>query len=72
MIKFLEWSATVVLIVGTGFNSAGFYPIGPILLIAGGVLWLIVSIAWRKAALIVTNTVMLVTGLAGLWYNYSQ
>jgi hypothetical protein len=47
----------------------GFYPEGPITLAIGGVIWLIVSIRWREASLIVTNGVMLITGLAGLaWY----
>jgi hypothetical protein len=66
---YLKWIATVILIVGTAVNSMGFYPEGPIILAVGGVIWLVVSIRWREPSLIVTNGVMLVTGLAGLaWY----
>lgn len=63
---YLKWMATVLLIVGTGVNSLGFYPVGPLILAAGGLLWLIVSVIWREPALIVTNLAMLLTGLAGL------
>lgn len=67
---YLKWAATVLLIIGTGVNSLGYYPAGPLILAAGGVLWLAVSVMWREPALIVTNAVMLVTGLAGLAWVY--
>lgn len=67
---YLKWAATAVLIAGTAVNSLGFYPLGPIILAIGGVLWLIVSLMWREPALIVTNAVMLATGLAGLAWVY--
>lgn len=67
---YLKWAATALLIIGTGVNSLGFYPAGPLILAAGGVLWLIVSLMWREPALIVTNGVMLATGLAGLAWVY--
>ena len=67
---YLKWIATAVLIAGTAVNSLGFYPLGPIILAIGGVLWLIVSLMWREPALIVTNAVMLATGLAGLAWVY--
>ena len=67
---YLKWIGTVVLILGTAINSLGYYPEGPITLALGGVIWLIVSIRWHEASLIVTNAVMLSTGLAGLAYRY--
>ena len=63
--QILKWVATATLIVGTVFN-AGFpdlYPVGPLILAAGGYIWLIVSIMWKDWALIATNTVMSTTGL---------
>ena len=63
--QILKWVATVTLIVGTVFN-AGFpdlYPVGPLILAAGGYIWLIVSIMWKDWALIATNIVMSTTGL---------
>ena len=69
---FLKWTATVILIIGTGVNSFGFYPAGPILLIVGGIFWLAVSIRWHETSLIVTNSIMVITGSVGVlmwWLN---
>jgi len=69
-VKTLEWIATAILIVGTAVNSLGYYPEGPIILVLGGMVWGIVAVHWREPALIVTNFVMLLTGLVGLVYHY--
>ena len=63
--QILKWVATVTLIVGTVFNAGfpDFYPVGPLILAAGGYIWLIVSIMWKDWALIATNIVMSTTGL---------
>lgn len=65
----LKWTATAVLIVGTAVNSLGFYPLGPALLVLGGFIWLAVALRWKDPALIVTNAVMSLTGLAGIVYT---
>ena len=70
MLDYLKWTATLVLIVGTAVNSAGFYPLGPVLLIVGGIIWLCASIKMRDRPLIVTNLVMSLTGSAGLVWHY--
>ena len=69
-IKLLKWIATGVLIVGTAVNSLGVYPLGALILILGSFLWLFVSIIWREAALIVTNTVLVSVAAGGLIYAY--
>jgi hypothetical protein len=66
---YAKWLATAILIVGTGVNSLGYYPEGPIILIIGGCIWLAVSIAWKEPSLILTNAVMSITGIAGLLYK---
>lgn len=66
----LKWAATIVLIIGTGVNSLGYYPQGPLLLLAGGILWLVVSVRWKEPALIVTNGVMNLVAIAGLAIHY--
>ena len=68
----LKWTATVLLIIGTGVNSLGYYPQGPLILLAGGVIWLAVSIRWREPALIVTNGIMAAVAVAGLAIHFSQ
>jgi hypothetical protein len=69
---YLKWTATTILIVGCFINSAfpDWYPVGPILLSVGGVVWLIVSCMWREWSLIVTNSVMTAVGLIGMAYYY--
>ena len=66
----LKWLGTVTLIIGTGVNSLGYYPLGPLILLLGGAFWLAVSIRWREPALIVTNAVMFVTAAAGLTWTW--
>jgi len=67
---YLKWLATAILVIGTGINSLGFYPAGPIILVAGGVIWLIVAVRWRETSLIVTNGVMSAVGMAGIFIHY--
>ena len=66
----LKWLATVILIIGTGVNSLGYYPEGPLLLLLGGLLWLAVSIRWRETALIVTNGVRNLVAIEGLLIHF--
>ena len=67
---YLEWIATVILILGTAVNSLGYYPEGPLLLCAGGFIWFVVACRWQKLSLMVVNGVMLVTGVSGLLWKY--
>lgn len=67
---YLEWIATVTLIVGTAVNSLGYYPEGPIILCIGGLIWFVVAVRWRKLSLMVVNGVMLLTGVTGLLWKY--
>ena len=70
--QILKWIATFTLIVGT-FINAGFphlYPIGPMLLAMGGIIWLVVSVIWKEPALITTNAVLTITGIGGIMLYY--
>ena len=66
----LKWTATAILILGTAVNSLGYYPLGPIILVLGGIVWLTVAIMWKEPALIITNAVMSAVGAGGLLINY--
>jgi hypothetical protein len=66
---YLKWTATAILIVGTAVNGLGYYPAGPLMLVLGGILWLIVAIRVKDAPLIVTNLVMSAVGLAAIVYT---
>ena len=67
---FLKWTATAVLIVGTGINAFGIYPLGAVILALGGLIWLAVSCMWREPSLIVTNGVLFLVGTGGIVLNY--
>ena len=67
---YLKWLATAILIVGTAVNSLGYSPQGPLILTAGGLIWLVVAIRWREPSLIVVNAMMSGTAILGLVWNY--
>ena len=66
----LKWSATFFVILGTLFNSLGMYPLGPLVNMVAGVLWLVVAIAWNDRALIVTNFTITFVCVIGLLLNF--
>lgn len=65
----LKWTATAILIVGTAVNGMGMYPEGPLLLVLGGFIWLIVAVRVKDTPLIVTNLVMSLVGLVSVVYT---
>ena len=71
MIKLMKWTATVILILGTAVNGLGFYPLGPLMLVLGGLVWLAVAIKVRDVPLIVTNLVMSLVGLTTVVWRLS-
>lgn len=56
--------------MGTAVNSLGYFPLGPIILAVGGLIWLVVAIMWKEPALIITNAVMSAVGIGGLTYYF--
>ena len=67
---YLKWLATGLLIVGCFFVSINAYPLGPIINLIGGGVWLIVALMWKEWSLIVTNFVLLSVNGLGLIYNF--
>lgn len=67
--KMLKWVATAILITGTLVNSLGYYPMGPLILVLGGLVWVYISFRWKEPSLIVTNVVITAVGIAGLSYT---
>lgn len=65
----MKWIATAILIVGTAVNGLGLYPLGPALLVLGGLVWLIVAVRVRDWPLIVTNLVMSLVGAGAIGYT---
>jgi hypothetical protein len=50
--------------------SINVYPLGPIINLIGGGVWLIVSLMWKEWSLIVTNSVLLGVNALGLIYKF--
>lgn len=68
MLETLKWTATVLLIIGFGGVSAGFYNF-IFLQLTGGIFWLMASIWMKDKPLIITNLVMTLVGIAGMAYK---
>lgn len=65
MLHILKWTATALMVPAaylTQINNS----IGPVMLYAAGILWLIAALQMRDRALIATNAVMFVAGTAGV------
>lgn len=69
MTNTFKWLATTICIIGAFINAMGIYPLGPIILLLGGVIWLGVSIAWKENSLIITNIAMTLVTVIGLIIN---
>jgi len=68
----LGWIATLVLIVASAVNGLGYYPLGPLMLATGGLLWLLVGVMRRDWPIIVTNAVMSTLGFITIIYTLSR
>jgi len=69
IVETLKWLGTATLILGTAVNGLNFYPQGVLVLALGGAFWLTAAIMIKDRPLIVTNLVMMLTGLVGVVYN---
>lgn len=68
----LSWFATLVLIVGSAVNGLGYYPLGPLILCIGGLLWLVVAVIRRDWPLMIVNLVMSSVGFVTILYTLSR
>ncbi len=66
----LEWTATVIVMIGVGINALGHHPEGPIVMTFGSLLWVIVGVRWKTASIIITNTAIAIVTIVGLSFYY--
>ena len=66
----LKWLGTLTLILGVGINSLGYYPLGPIVMMFGGVIWVVVGYMWQENSIILTNLIITLVSIIGLCVNY--
>lgn len=62
----LKWSATVVTILASFINAMGYQPLGPILFLIGGSLWLIVGFRWKEMSIVITNVAIIAVTIVGM------
>ena len=65
----LKWLGTFTLILGTGINSLGIYPLGPLVMVLGGLIWCIVGIMCKEISLIITNLTLSIVSIVGICYT---
>jgi uncharacterized protein with PQ loop repeat len=63
---YLQWSATVITILGAVFTSMNIYPANVIAFNLGSVLWLIYAIRVKVSSLVAVNAGLLLIYVAGL------
>lgn len=66
IITYIKWSATFVTVMAALINAMGFHPLGPMLFLIGGFLWLVVGIRWKEMTIIVTNIAIIGVTIIGL------
>jgi hypothetical protein len=63
----LQWSATVLTILGALLSSMNLFPWNIVAFNAGGIFWLIFAIRIRSNSMIVTNSILLLIYVVGMF-----
>jgi hypothetical protein len=61
----VEWSATLILLLGVWLTSFNYYPINIFVCLAANLLWLWLGFIWKKWSLIIVELVVVVIYLVG-------
>lgn len=64
--KILEWTSTVVLLVGVYLTAVNIYPINVYISLIGNFGWLVVAVLWQKWSLLVVQLVIVALYLYGM------
>lgn len=63
---FIEWTATITLIIGVALTSWNIYPTNIYMSALGNLLWLFMALHWKKWSLIVIQVFILFIYAAGV------
>ena len=63
---FIEWAATVTLMLGVALTSFNIYPANIYMSILGNFLWFLMALHWKKLSLTVIQSVILVIYIGGV------
>ena len=64
--KILEWSSTVVLLIGVYLTAINIYPMNVYISLVGNFGWLIVAVIWRKWSLLTVQLVIVALHMYGM------
>lgn len=64
--KILEWSSTVVLLVGVYLTAVNIYPMNVYISLVGNFGWLVVAVIWRKWSLLTVQLVIVALYMYGM------
>jgi hypothetical protein len=63
---FIEWAATITLIIGVALTSWNVYPANIYMSALGNFLWLLMALHWKKWSLITIQVFILLIYAAGV------
>lgn len=63
---YIEWAATITLIIGVALTSWNVYPANIYISALGNVLWLFMALYWKKWSLITIQVFIILIYAAGL------
>jgi hypothetical protein len=66
----IEWSSTVVLIIGVALTAYNVYPLNIWLSFLGNIGWFIVGWMWKKYSLLTIQVVISIIYISGLMSHY--
>lgn len=64
--KILEWSSTVVLLIGVYLTAVNIYPMNVYISLVGNFGWLVVAVIWRKWSLLTVQLVIVALYMYGM------
>ena len=64
--NFIEWTATIVLIIGVALTSWNIYPANIFVSFAGNTLWFFLALHWKKWSLITIQIVVSIIYIFGI------
>ena len=69
--KILEWSSTVVLLIGVYLTAINIYPMNVYISLVGNFGWLIVAVIWRKWSLLTVQLVIVALYMYGMLTTFN-
>ena len=63
---FIEWGATITLMLGVALTSFNVYPANIYMSILGNFLWFLMALHWKKLSLTIIQSVILLIYIGGV------